>query len=223
MTAALPKANRRGLATEVADLVREAIFAGHFPPGSPLRETELAASLEVSRGSVREGLALLAGEGLVRGGWHRGAAVIDVTREDVEEVYTLRAALDRLAATSAYAAVDGGRPAELDALVGEMSAEVAGAADGPRLLALDIAFHDRIYAIAGNRRLSEAWHAVRSQVRLFQLRRIALGHEHYSARVVDEHRELARLLSTGDVETLARRAEEHVDAARRGLLEHLAR
>ncbi|MEV6538430.1 GntR family transcriptional regulator [Streptomyces sp. NPDC051665] len=221
MTPALPKANRRGLAQEAADLVREAIFAGHFPPGSPLREVELAASLEVSRGSVREGLALLEGEGLVRSAWHRGATVIDVTRADVEEVYTLRAALDRLAATSAQASADAGRLAELDSLVQEMAAEAAGTADGPRLLALDIAFHDRIYAIAGNRRLSSAWHAVRSQVHLFQLRRITVGYEHYSARVVDEHRELARLLRSGDRETLARCAEEHVDAARRGLLAHL--
>lgn len=221
MTAALPRANRRGLAEEAADLVREAIFAGHFPPGAPLREVELAASLDVSRGSVREGLALLEGEGLVRSAWHRGATVIEVTRKDVEEVYSLRAALDRLAATSAYAAADAGQLTELDDLVLQMSAEVTGAADGPRLLALDIAFHDRIYAIAGNRRLSSAWRAVRSQICLFQLRRITLGHEHYSARVVDEHRELAGLLRSGDQETLARCAEEHVDSARRGLLEHL--
>lgn len=218
MITALPKANRRGLAEEVADVVREAIFAGDFPPGSPLREIELAASLDVSRNSVREGLALLENEGLVRSAWHRSATVIDVTRKDVEEVYTLRAALDRLAATSAYATADDGQLTELDNLVRKMSA----AADGPRLLALDIAFHDRIYAIAGNQRLSSAWHAVRSQTYLFQLRRITLGYEHYSARVVDDHRELARLLRSGDLETLARCAEEHVDSARRGLLEHLS-
>ncbi|MFJ2609332.1 GntR family transcriptional regulator [Streptomyces sp. NPDC091279] len=222
MTAALPKAKRRGLATEVADLVRDAIFAGHFPPGAPLREIDLAASLDVSRGSVREGLALLENEGLVRSAWHRGASVIDVTRQDVEEVYTLRAALDRLAATTAHAVADAGQLAALDGLVEEMAAEVAGAADGPRLLALDIAFHDRIYDIAGNRRLNSAWRAVRSPTYLFQLRRITVGHAHYSARVVAEHRELARLLASADQETLAAYAEEHVDAARRGLLKHLA-
>ncbi|MDI5962148.1 GntR family transcriptional regulator [Streptomyces sp. SL13] len=219
MTAApLPKARLRGLAQEAADLVREAIFAGHFPPGSPLREVELAAALGVSRGSVREGLALLEREGLVRSVWHRGTTVVDITAQDVEEVYAVRAALDRLAATSARRTASEGQLAELDDLVGAMSAEIAGEASGPRLLALDIAFHDRIYDAAGNRRLSDAWQAVRSQVHLFQLRRVALGYQHYRARVVDEHRELAALLRSGDPATLARRAEEHVHSACRSLL-----
>ncbi|MBU3863409.1 GntR family transcriptional regulator [Streptomyces sp. 4503] len=217
-SAPLPKASRRGLAQQAADLIREAIFAGHFPPGSPLREVELAASLGVSRGSVREGLAFLEREGLVRSAWHRGTTVIDVTERDVEEVYAVRAALDRLAATSAQGNATADQLTELDTLVQAMAEEIGGEASGARLLALDIAFHDLIYAAADNRRLDAAWHAVRSQIYLFQLRRIALGYEHYRARVVAEHHELATLLRSGDRETLARRAEEHVDSARRGLL-----
>ncbi|MGX4694747.1 GntR family transcriptional regulator [Streptomyces sp. JNUCC 63] len=219
MTAApLPKASRRGLAQEAADLIREAIFTGHFPPGSQLREVELAASLGVSRGSVREGLALLEREGLVHSVWHRGTTVLDVTVQDVEEVYALRAALDRLAATSAQRNATADQLTELDTLVRAMSEEISGDASGTRLLALDIAFHDRIYDAANNRRLVDAWRAVRSQIYLFQIRRITLGYEHYRARVVDEHRELVTLLRSDDRETLARRAEEHVDSARCSLL-----
>ena len=182
--------------------MRAAIFSGHFPPGSALREVELAERLEVSRGSVREGLAQLEREGLVRGGWHRNTTVIEVTAEDVQEVYSLRAALDRL--------------------VAEMAAESAGAADARRLVALDLAFHDQIYAAAGNGRLITAWQAIRSQLHLFQLRRVDAGYDHYRARVVDEHRELAVLLRSGDRRTLACRAEEHVDSARRSLLADLS-
>ncbi|MGV9346703.1 GntR family transcriptional regulator [Streptomyces spiralis] len=220
--APLPKASRRGLAQEAADLIREAIFTGHFPPGAQLREVELAAWLGVSRGSVREGLALLEREGLVHSVWHRGTTVVDVTAQDVEEVYTLRAALDRLAATSAQRNATADQLTELDTLVRAMAQEISGDASGATLLALDIAFHDRIYDAANNRRLVEAWRAVRSQIYLFQLRRIALGHEHYRARVVDEHRELAALLRADDRETLARRAEEHVDSARCSLLAGLS-
>ncbi|MFJ4584541.1 GntR family transcriptional regulator [Streptomyces echinatus] len=219
--APLPKASRRGLAQEAADLIRDAIFAGRFPPGSQLREVELAALLGVSRGSVREGLARLEREGLVRSVWHRGTTVIDVTAQDVDEVYTLRAALDRLAAVRARTRMSADQLTALDALVGEMSQELGGEAAGARLLALDLAFHDRIYDAADNHRLLDAWRAVRSQVRLFQLRRVALGYEHYRARVVDEHRELVTLLRSDDGEALARRAEEHVDSARCSLLSSL--
>ncbi|MFD8202428.1 GntR family transcriptional regulator [Streptomyces sp. NPDC059701] len=218
MSSALPKAARRGLADEAADLVRAAIFSGHFPPGAPLREVELAERLGVSRGSVREGLARLEHEGLVRGGWHRGTTVIRVTAEDAQEVYALRAALDRLAATTARRAATAEQLSALDRLVTEMAAEIAEGGDAPRLVALDIAFHDQIYAAAGNSRLTSAWEAIRSQVHLFQLRRVDVAYDHYRARVVDEHRELAALLRSGDIRTLARRAEEHVESARRSLL-----
>lgn len=85
-------ADRRGLADEAADRIRAAVLAGRYAPGAALRESELAALLDVSRGSVREGMALLAREELIRSGWHRGTTIIDVTAADVEEVYALRAA-----------------------------------------------------------------------------------------------------------------------------------
>lgn len=217
----LRKAARRGLADEAADRVREAIFAGHFRPGAPLREVELAASLDISRGSVREGISQLAREGLVRCGWHRPTTVVDVTAEDVTEVYSVRAALDRLAAVTARANATETDLAALDALVADLAKAVRIKAPGPQLLALDIAFHDRVYAAAGNGRLTEAWHAVRSQVFLFQLQRVSLGHEHYRARVVAEHRELAELIRSGDRERLAQVAEHHVESARESLLDRL--
>jgi DNA-binding GntR family transcriptional regulator len=217
----LPRAARRGLAEESADQIRDAIFAGHFPPGSPLREVELAADLDVSRGSVREGLALLEREGLVHSEWHRGTTVIDVTPHDVEEVYTVRAALDRLAAVTANRAAGEADLAAIDQIVETMSAELGRG--GPRLLALDIAFHDAVYAAAGNSRLIQAWQAVRSQVYLFQLRRITVSPHDYLAHVVAEHRELAELIRGRRPELLARKAEEHVHSARRALLAHLAR
>nr|WP_221381530.1 GntR family transcriptional regulator [Actinoplanes polyasparticus] len=212
---------RRGLADEAADRIRDAIFEGHFPPGATLREVELAASLGVSRGSVREGLTRLEHEGLIRTIWHRGTRVVDVTAADVGEVYTLRAALDRLAATTAHHAATSQQLAGLDALVTEMAAAVAAGVTGAQLVALDMAFHEAVYAAAGNTRLHEAWRALRSQVHLFQLRRVTVGAAHYRDRVITEHRELAELIREGDQETLAAVAEEHVHAARRALLADL--
>jgi DNA-binding GntR family transcriptional regulator len=213
----LQSAARRGLAEESADRIRDAIFDGHFPPGAPLREVELAKDLDVSRGSVREGLALLEREGLVHSAWHRGTTVIDVTPRDVEEVYTVRAALDRLAALTA---TDEAALATLDEIVAAMAADIDRGA--PHLLALDIAFHDTVYAATGNSRLIQAWQAIRSQVYLFQLRRIATSQQDYLARVVVEHEQLAVLIRSGDLDLLARTAEEHVHSARRALLTHLA-
>lgn len=210
-------AQRRGLAEEAADRVRDAIFAGVVAPGDPLREVELAASLDISRGAVREGLAVLAREGLVRSGWHRGTKVIEVTAADAEEVYAVRAALERLATRSAAGNATAADCAELDRSVDDIAAELAAGAPVSRLLALDIDFHDRIYDLAGNRRLLEAWRAIRSQIYLFQLTRVRLGDARYREIVVGEHRELVRLLRAG-ADSLEQAAEDHVRDAGRSLI-----
>jgi DNA-binding GntR family transcriptional regulator len=217
------RAERRGLADEAADRVRDAIFAGLFPPGGALREVELAASLGVSRGAVREGLALLAREGLVRSEWHRGTRVTEATAPDVEEVYAVRAALERVAVRAAAGRAGPADWDDLDRLVDTMAAEIARGADANRLLALDVRFHDLIYRLAGNGRLLAAWLAIRSQVHLFLLTRVRLGHEQYRGIVVEEHRELVALLRAKDLATLERVAEEHVRSAGRVLAEQLAR
>lgn len=220
-TPVLGKAERRGLADEAADRIREAILTGAFAPGSPLREVDLAADLDVSRGSVREGLGLLEREGLIRTAWHRGTRVIDVTRVDIEEVYSLRAALDWLAALTAHQNASDDRLADLDRLVTDMESALDRAAGGAELVVLDMAFHDGVYAAAGNARLTTAWQAIRSQVHLFQVRRVGLALDHYRRRVVAEHRQLAELIRDGDPAKLARAAESHVHSARRGLLADL--
>ncbi|MYR35220.1 FCD domain-containing protein [Nocardiopsis alba] len=217
------RVRRRGLAHEAADHIRESIFDGRAAPGSALREVELAASLDVSRGSVREGLAILEREGLVRSEWHRGARVIELSPSDVNEVYTVRAALERLATISAAARMNAARLADLESLVQAMGRALEGDADGSTLLALDMAFHDRIYETAANGRLTDAWHGVRSQVRLFQLIRIERDQVDYRDRLVPEHHDLLRLMSRGPSEELARAAEEHVDSARRTLVHLLER
>ena len=215
------KAARRGLGDEVADRIRDAIFAGQFAPGAPVREVELAEALDVSRGSVRDGLAQLTREGLLHSEWHRGTRVIDLTVADIEEVYSVRAALERLATCAAAEHAGEDVHDRLDQIVSTMANELDANSDGPRLLALDIDFHDQIYTAAGNRRLLEAWHALRSQVYLFQLARIRLDDNDYRTRMVTEHWKLAMLLRKRDTKALATVAEEHVHSARGALVAKL--
>src|SRR5262245_8218477 len=93
----LTPAVKRSLADDVVERLRDAIFHGSFKPGEPLREEQLAAMLDVSRGPVREALVQLEREGLVLVRRHRGATVARLSRGDLEEVYSLRLALERLA------------------------------------------------------------------------------------------------------------------------------
>jgi DNA-binding GntR family transcriptional regulator len=192
--ARLEPARRRGLSNEVADAIRAAIFDGRYPPGSPLREVELAEALEVSRGPVREALQQLEREGLVRTGWHRGATVAELSTQDVAELDSLRGALEVLAVRRV---VDGA--ADLSAI--EQAAEAMERARTPHeMVQLDIEFHDAVYAAAGHSRLAQAWQAIRSQVHLFLLTRVEVSTDGYLDLVRSEHRALVDALRGGDVE-----------------------
>jgi DNA-binding GntR family transcriptional regulator len=194
MSAQVAPARRRGLADEVADRVRDAIFDGAYAPGSQLREVELAEALGVSRGPVREALLKLEREGLVRGEWHRGTTVTSLSEVDVAELDSLRAALEQLAVGLVIDRAPG--LAAVDAAVARMER----AADEHEMVRCDLAFHDAIYAAAGHRRLGEAWQAIRSQVHLYLLTRIGVDTAGYLAGIPAEHRQLVDALRAGDRE-----------------------
>ncbi|ANN18007.1 GntR family transcriptional regulator [Amycolatopsis orientalis] len=189
-------ARRRGLADEVADRVRDAIFGGTYPPGAQLREVELSEALGVSRGPVREALLKLEREGLVRSEWHRGALVTTLSDVDVAELDSLRSALEQLAVQLVVASASDADLAAIDEVVERM----VRARDEHEMVRCDIDFHDAVYAASGHRRLIEAWRAIRSQVYLFLLTRIGVNSEGYLASIPAEHRRLAEALRARDGE-----------------------
>jgi DNA-binding GntR family transcriptional regulator len=187
-------ARRRGLADEVADRIRDAIFNGAYAPGAQLREVELAKALDVSRGPVREALLRLEREGLVRSAWHRGATVTTLSPEDVAEIDSLRGALEQLAVEQLVAHASDDDIADIEKAADRMQR----AEDEHEMIRCDIAFHDAVYAAAHHRRLEDAWHAIRSQVHLFLLTRIGLSADGYLHDIPQEHRELAAALRARD-------------------------
>jgi DNA-binding GntR family transcriptional regulator len=204
-TVPVAPARRRGLADEVADRIRDAVFDGGYPPGSQLREVELAEALGVSRGPVREALLKLEREGLVRSEWHRGATVTALSDVDVAELDTLRAALEQLAVALVVERAPEHDLTAIDDAVRRMER----AADEHEMVRCDLGFHDAVYAAAGHRRLREAWEAIRSQVHLFLLTRIGVDTDGYLAGIPAEHARLAAALRARDRETALALFAEH--------------
>jgi DNA-binding GntR family transcriptional regulator len=198
-------ARRRGLADEVADRIREAIFGGAYAPGAQLREVELSDALGVSRGPVREALLRLEREGLVRSEWHRGATVTTLSAPDVSELDSLRGALEQLAVQQVISQASDDDIAAIEKTARQMDR----AEDEHEMVRCDIAFHDAVYAATGHQRLQEAWHAIRSQVHLFLLTRIGISSDGYLARIPDEHRELVAALKARDANTALHLFAEH--------------
>lgn len=81
----------------IADTLRNAILQGELKIGQPLKQDHIAAELSVSKIPVREALAQLRKEGLVEIRPNRGAIVSSLSFEEIEEIFTMRLALETVA------------------------------------------------------------------------------------------------------------------------------
>jgi DNA-binding GntR family transcriptional regulator len=156
--------DRSSTAERVADVLRDLITSGDLPPGTPLREQQLVASLDVSRNTLREAFRLLGRERLVVYTLHRGVAVRELDERDVEDIYRTREPLELMAVEYSAEA-----PREaLEALLGLVEeAERAAAADNWKEVAtLNIVFHQRLVELIGSERISTFFRVIDAELRL---------------------------------------------------------
>jgi DNA-binding GntR family transcriptional regulator len=85
---------RRSLATQVADALRQLIMANAYQQGQQLRQDEIAKRLGVSHIPVREAFQLLETEGLITNVPYKGAVVTRLSRSEIEEYFDIRATLE---------------------------------------------------------------------------------------------------------------------------------
>lgn len=94
-------ADRTSASARAYTTLRRMILSGELTAGTPVREVEMAAKLEVSRTPVREALRELLSEGMVEEGPRRQAVVGSVSPATLREVCLMRDSLERLTAREA--------------------------------------------------------------------------------------------------------------------------
>lgn len=85
----------------VAERLRQLIIDGTLKPGSWLNERDLCERLKISRTPLREAYRMLASDGLLTLQPKRGAMVVELSAEDVENIFDVLAVLEGLAVRSA--------------------------------------------------------------------------------------------------------------------------
>ena len=203
---------KRSLADDVVDRLRDAIFHGSFKPGESLREEQLASMLDVSRGPVREALVQLEREGLVIVRRHRGATVARLSRSDLEEVYGLRLALERLAMQRATRLATEADFAAWEAVLVSFDTALAQGPSEKEIAELDIRFHDLIYQAARHQRLYDCWTNLRSQIYIFLLSR-NVANPDFREVTVKSHADLLDALRTRDEARATAEIEAHLRGA----------
>ncbi len=204
---------KRTLAEDVTEQLRDAIFRGHFAPGQHLAEEQLARTLGVSRGPVREALMRLEREGLIASQANRRSIVAQLSRRDLEEVYTIRLALERLAVQYAAHNAQAGDFEALEANTQTLEMAVRRGLSEQEAAALDIGFHDLLYRAARHAHVLAAWANIRSQVYVFLLARNRANADFRERSIAAGHLRLLEALRSRDTKTAVAEIEGHLRGA----------
>ncbi|HEY4254202.1 MAG TPA: GntR family transcriptional regulator [Roseomonas sp.] len=188
---------RRSLETRATDALREAIIGRRYAPGDRLTETQLSELLGISRGTVRSALHKLLAEGLLAQRPYAAWEVVGLTRQDAWELFTLRSALEGLAAELVAEGLGDGRlaAAGIEAAFAALAA-ACDAGDGAAADEADFAFHKAVVAISGHGRLLTQYERVEAQLRMLIV--VANEAPRATTRLVAEHRPLLEVLASGD-------------------------
>ena len=192
---------------QVVEILRSSIIAGRYEPGERLIEATLSSELGTSRGPVREALRQLENEGLVMSFPYRGAVVLGVSDEEVQEVLIpIRLTLERYSFTHALDRITDADFAELGKQVWLME-QAAAADDLPRLVEADLRFHDIVISSSGQTHTVQIWRTIWPRIRAYFYR---YGRGKDLATMVEEHRDLLAALQSRDPALMLEQLERHI-------------
>lgn len=193
---------------QVVETLRSAIISGVYEPGQRLIEASLSKELGTSRGPVREALRQLEHEGLVTSFPYRGAEVLGVSDEEVQEVLIpIRLTLERFTFANALPLLTDDDFAELGKQVWLME-EAARTNDLRKNVEADLRFHEVVIVRSGNTHAAQVWRSIWPRIRGYFFR---YGRSRDLKTMADEHRELLVALQTRDPKLVRTLLEQHID------------
>ncbi len=195
--------------------IREAIVSGRFAAGAVLREKVLAADIGVSRTPIREALRRLEAEGLIEGGRYKRARVAELSKDDIEEIFDLRAVLEAQSALKAAQRLTSDDIARLKQLATAMETVVA--ARDPRVAQLfadlNNDFHNVILEASGGKRLKKMLAGI-IDMPVTLLRHYEDDLIEHLEQSCQHHVELIKAFEAGDGERAALQMRLHMLAAK---------
>ena len=194
------------LSEDVYLQLRREIVRGELRPNQPLAEIDIAERLNVSRTPVRESMQRLSADGLVISRRRRWL-VYEHSKQEIEEIYEVRLALEGYAARLASQRISDAQVEELARL------RDSAAADSQMAVRVEHneIFHNQLVVIAGNERLAST---------LAHNRNFAFNRQVASLYTPDDlaisgtqHARLVEAVLARDGDAAERTAREHIQSA----------
>ncbi|MFJ4264807.1 GntR family transcriptional regulator [Paenarthrobacter nicotinovorans] len=195
------------IAEAIAAALRADIAAGQIPPGQKLRQNELASRFGVSTTPVREAIAILRHEGLVRHTPQRGATVFVPSAKEVLEQYAIRTELEALAVRHAATNF---QPADAEPLQAVLD-EMADCTDPNRYVELNHSFHMDLYRISNMNQLLELIENLRKSSNAYL--QISATASSPSKKLDDEHAHILQACIDRDPSKADQALRQHLTAS----------
>ncbi len=196
------------LTDEIAAIVRDRILKGEYEIGEKIKENQIATELRVSRTPIREAFKLLENEGLIDYIPNRGCFAKGFTKQDVDDIYAVRAALEMLAVERAVERVTDAEVAALEE-EWELMEFYVRKKDSQKVLELNTAFHDIIYASTRSRFMAQVLRSYKGYID--KTRKSVFYDETYLEAILDEHREILDAIKQKDKEKAISAVSRHLE------------
>lgn len=195
--------------------IESLIMTGELRGGDRVNEIALSERFGTSRGPIREACRALAQEGLLVAIPNRGVFVRELDLREALEVYDIRSALDELMGRSIAERITDAQVDELWTMIDDMDA-AAASRELERYYPANLAFHNRLLALANNRRLERLYRSLVKELHLF--RRKGLLQQGSMAISNAEHRQIVAAIAERDPIAAGVCMKSHVMAAKQRLL-----
>lgn len=198
---------RKTLHTEIVDHLRDMIVSGELGPGQKLPEKDLCARFDISRTPLREALKALAAEGMIELLPQRGARVVTITDEELQELFPIIASIEALAGELACDLITEAQLAAITAMHEEM---IIAYRELRRLdySRLNRAIHFAIFEAAGNASLLTLYRNL--ELRIRNIRHTVQQLPADWKEAVGDHEKILKALTARDRTQLGKVMRRHV-------------
>lgn len=142
----------RTVTSTLVENLRDEILLGELVPGQYIRLEEIAARFDVSTMPVREALRDLEAEGMVTIYPHKGAVVTQLSSDDLQDIYDVRAVLEEMATRLAVPYLTEATFDQLFSYIDQMDNHLG---ELVTLIKLNHDFHNTLYCASGRRHLCD--------------------------------------------------------------------
>jgi len=195
---------------QVFTKIQDDIINGRYEPGDSLVETKLAEELGVSRTPVREAIRQLELEGLVTYIPNKGVYVTGITKDDIQDIYTIRSLIEGLAVRWAVERIEAEELKKLEETV-ELMAYYTKKGDMEQVTKLDTRFHEVIYDACKSRVLQNTLKNLLRYVKKARLTSLKVPKRAYQA--LEEHKQILHAFKSHEPEKGERLMILHISKA----------